>query len=195
MYVLNPLLNESYVKYGNGLTVQIPPIIIRANAAYLNITFGLVENLPGSGPNDTVEIFVKFSTANDPLVLSGRPLQLTAILNFDAGSSSTTKKFIIVGPLLKPLLAINKTVKVRIFNCLSFVLITSIRLARGETHLVYGNRETRRVSRLEAVSSFSLAGIVGQVNTRISAKVASREETRREVRCSLAFPFHYTKET
>ena len=118
MHVLSPLLNESYVKHGNGLIVQLPPTISRPNVTSLSIPFGLVENLPGSSPNDTVEIFLQFRTANEPLLLSGRPLDLTAILNFDAGSDTITKKFLIVGPLLKPLLTINKTVEVRTFGCL-----------------------------------------------------------------------------
>lgn len=118
MYVLTPLLNESYVKRGNGLIVQLPPMISQPNVASLSIPFGLVENLPGSSPNDTVEIFLQFSTANKPLVLSGRPLDLTVILNFDAGSNTITKQFLIVGPLLKPLLTINKTVEVRRLGCL-----------------------------------------------------------------------------
>ena len=82
------------------------------NDASLNVPFGLIENLPGSGPDDTVEIFLKFRTANDSLVLSGRPVRLAAVLKFDAGSDNLTKTFMIVGPLLKPLLSINKTVKV-----------------------------------------------------------------------------------
>lgn len=113
LYVLTPLLSESYVKHGNGLTVQMSPTISRPQNASLNITFGLVENLPGSGTNDTVEIFLKFTTANKSLVLSGRPLYLTAILNFDVGFDEITKKFLIIGPLLKPLLSISKTVEVR----------------------------------------------------------------------------------
>ncbi|CAH3166800.1 unnamed protein product, partial [Porites evermanni] len=110
--VLTPFLNESYVKFGNGFTLMQRPNITFVNHVSLNVAFGLLENLPGSGPNDTVEIFLKFGTANNPLVLSGRPLYLTALLNFDAGSDSSSKKFKIVGPLLKPLLSINKTVKV-----------------------------------------------------------------------------------
>ena len=113
VYVLTPFLNESYVKFGNGFTLMQRPNITFVNHVSLNVAFGLLENLPGSGPNDTVEIFLKFGTANNPLVLSGRPLYLTALLNFDAGSDSSSKKFKIIGPLLKPLLSINKTVKVR----------------------------------------------------------------------------------
>ena len=113
VYVLTPFLNESYVKFGNGFTLMQRPNITFVNHVSLNVAFGLLENLPGSGPNDTVKIFLKFGTANNPLVLSGRPLYLTALLNFDAGSDSSSKKFKIIGPLLKPLLSINKTVKVR----------------------------------------------------------------------------------
>ena len=111
--MLTPFLNESYVKFGNGFTLMQRPNITFVNHVSLNVAFGLLENLPGSGPDDTVEIFLKFGTANNPLVLSGRPLYLTALLNFDAGSDSSSKKFKIIGPLLKPLLSINKTVKVR----------------------------------------------------------------------------------
>ena len=108
-------MSDSYVKYGDGLTLSQIPNITQVNLASLNIAFGSVLNLPGSGPNDTLEIFLKFSTANNPLVLSGRPLRLTAILKFDAGSDASNKEFLIVGPLLKPLLSIVKTVKVRHF--------------------------------------------------------------------------------
>lgn len=116
VYVLSPVLNESYVKLGDGLTVFQSPTItpVDVNKA-LNVALGSVLNLPGSGPNDTIEIFVKFQTANRPLVLSGRPLSLLATLNFDAGSDSSVKKFVIIGPLLKPLLSIIKTVEVRGF--------------------------------------------------------------------------------
>ena len=78
----------------------------------VNVAIGSVSNLPGSGPNDTIEIFLKFQTANRPLVLSGRPLSLLATLNFDAGSDASVKKFLIIGPLLKPLLSIVKTAEV-----------------------------------------------------------------------------------
>lgn len=112
MYALAPILSDSYVKYGNGLSLSQFPNITQANLASLNVDFGSVLNLPGSGPNDTIEIFLKFSTANKPLVLSGRLLRLTAILKFDAGSDAFSKEFLIVGPLLKPLLSIIKTVEV-----------------------------------------------------------------------------------
>lgn len=116
VYALSPVLNESYVKLGDGLTVFQSPTITPVNVnKALIIAFGSVLNLPGSGPNDTIEIFVKFQTANRPLVLSGRPLSLLATLNFDAGSDSSVKKFVIIGPLLKPLLSIIKTVEVRGF--------------------------------------------------------------------------------
>ena len=116
VYVLSPVLNESYVKLGDGLTVFQSPTITPVNVnKALNVALGSVLNLPGSGPNDTIEIFVKFQTANRPLVLSGRPLSLLATLNFDAGSDSSVKKFVIIGPLLKPLLSIIKTVEVRGF--------------------------------------------------------------------------------
>lgn len=109
---LAPVLNESFVKYGNGLTLSLIPSITPVNSATLTIVFGTVSNLPGSGPNDTIEIFLKFNTANKPLILSGRRLYLTVTLNFDAGSSTGVKQFVIVGPLLKPLLSIVKTVEV-----------------------------------------------------------------------------------
>ena len=111
-------MSGSFVKYGDGLTLSQIPNITQVNLASLNIAFGSVLNLPGSGPNDTIEIFLTFSTANNPLVLSGRPLRLTAILKFDAGSDASNKEFLIVGPLLKPLLSIVKNVEVRhLFNC------------------------------------------------------------------------------
>lgn len=113
VFALSPLLNESYVKCGNGLTVQSCPNISRPKENSLEITFGLVENLPGSSPNDTIEIFLKFKTAYEPLVLSGRSVELTALLQFDSGSDVVAKGFLVVGPLLKPLLEINKTVEVR----------------------------------------------------------------------------------
>ena len=102
------------MKHGDGLTLsQLPTITeVSVNEA-LNVAFGTVVNLPGSGPNDTIEIFLKFRTANRPLVLSGRSLSLLATLNFDAGSDSSVKEFVIIGPLLKPLLSIVKTVEVR----------------------------------------------------------------------------------
>ena len=114
VYALSLVLNESYVNYGDGLTLsQLPTITpVNVNEA-VNIAFGSVLNLPGSGPNDTIEIFLKFRTANRPLVLSGRPLSLLATLKFDAGSDVSVKKFLIIGPLLKPLLTIVKTVEVR----------------------------------------------------------------------------------
>ena len=114
VYALSLVLNESYVNYGDGLTLsQLPTITpVNVNEA-VNIAFGSVLNLPGSGPNDTIEIFLKFRTANRPLVLSGRPLSLLATLKFDAGSDAFVKKFLIIGPLLKPLLTIVKTVEVR----------------------------------------------------------------------------------
>lgn len=118
VYTLSPVLNESYVKHGDGLTLsQLPTITpVNGNEA-LNVAFGSVLNLPGSGPNDTIEVFLKFRTANRPLVLSGRPLSLLATLKFDAGSDSSVKKFVIIGPLLKPLLSIVKIVEVRdLFN-------------------------------------------------------------------------------
>lgn len=113
VFSLSPLLNESYIQFGNGLTVQNFPNISHPKENSLEITFGLVENLPGSGPNDTIEIFLKFRTAYEPLVLSGRSLELTALLQFDSGSDVVAKGFLVVGPLLKPLLEINKTVEVR----------------------------------------------------------------------------------
>ena len=114
VYALSPVLNESYVKHGDGLTLsQLPTITpVNVNEA-VKVAFGSVLNLPGSGPNDTIEIFLKFRTANRPLVLSGRPLSLLATLTFDAGSDASVKRFLIIGPLLKPLLTIVKTVEVR----------------------------------------------------------------------------------
>jgi len=114
VYALSPVLSESYVKYGDGLTLsQLPTITpVNVNEALI-VAFGSVLNLPGSGPNDTIEIFLKFRTANQPLLLSGRPLSLLATLNFDAGSDASVKKFVIIGPLLKPLLSIVKTAEVR----------------------------------------------------------------------------------
>ena len=113
VYALSPVLNESYVKHGDGLTLsQLPTITpVNVNEA-VNVAFGSVLNLPGSGPNDTIEIFVKFRTANRPLVLSGRPLILLATLKFDAGSDASVKRFVITGPLLRPLVTIVKTVEV-----------------------------------------------------------------------------------
>ena len=113
VYALSPVLNESYVKHGDGLTLsQLPTITpVNVNEA-VNVAFGSVLNLPGSGPNDTIEIFVKFRTANRPLVLSGRPLILLATLKFDAGSDASVKRFVIIGPLLRPLVTIVKTVEV-----------------------------------------------------------------------------------
>ena len=101
------------MKHGDGLTLsQLPTITpVNVNEA-VNVAFGSVLNLPGSGPNDTIEIFVKFRTANRPLVLSGRPLILLATLKFDAGSDASVKRFVITGPLLKPLVTIVKTVEV-----------------------------------------------------------------------------------
>lgn len=109
VFALVPLLDESYVQLGNGVR---PPNISHPKDSSLEIIFGLLENLPGSGANDTIKIFLKFRTANEPLVLSGRPFDLTAVLNFDAGSDVIAQTFLIVGPLLKPLLFINKTVQV-----------------------------------------------------------------------------------
>ena len=102
------------MKHGDGLTLsQLPTITpVNVNEA-VNVAFGSVLNLPGSGTNDTIEIFLKFRTANRPLVLSGRPLSLLATLKFDAGSDASVKRFLIIGPLLKPLLTIVKTVEVR----------------------------------------------------------------------------------
>ena len=102
------------MKHGDGLTLsQLPTITpVNVNEA-VNVAFGSVLNLPGSGPNDTIEIFLKFRTANRPLVLSGRPLNLLATLMFDSGSDASVKKFVIIGPLLKPLVTIVKTVEVR----------------------------------------------------------------------------------
>ena len=102
------------MKHGDGLTLsQLPTITpVNVNEA-VNVAFGSVLNLPGSGTNDTIEIFLKFRTANRPLVLSGRPLSLLATLTFDAGSDASVKRFLIIGPLLKPLLTIVKTVEVR----------------------------------------------------------------------------------
>ena len=102
------------MKHGDGLTLsQLPTITpVNVNEA-VNVAFGSVLNLPGSGPNDTIEIFVKFRTANRPLVLSGRPLILLATLKFDAGSDASVKRFVIIGPLLRPLVTIVKTVEVR----------------------------------------------------------------------------------
>ena len=101
------------MKHGDGLTLsQLPTITpVNVNEA-VNVAFGSLLNLPGSGPNDTIEIFVKFRTANRPLVLSGRPLILLATLKFDAGSDASVKRFVITGPLLKPLVTIVKTVEV-----------------------------------------------------------------------------------
>ena len=101
------------MKHGDGLTLsQLPTITpVNVNEA-VNVAFGSVLNLPGSGPNDTIEIFVKFRAANRPLVLSGRPLILLATLKFDAGSDASVKRFVITGPLLKPLVTIVKTVEV-----------------------------------------------------------------------------------
>jgi len=139
VYSLSPVLSESYVKLGDGLTVFQSPTITPVNVnKALNIAFGSVLNLPGSGPNDTIEIFVKFQTANRPLVLSGRPLSLLATLNFDAGSDFSVKKFVIIGPLLKPLLSIIKTVEVR-----GFVFFFSIQLeGRTSFFLFLANDET-----------------------------------------------------
>lgn len=109
---LSPILGDSFVKYGNGLTLSLIPVITPANPTTLTIPLGTVQNLPGSGSNDTIEIFLKFNTANRPLILSGRRLYLTVKLNFDAGSDSGVKQFVIVGPLVKPLLSIVKTVEV-----------------------------------------------------------------------------------
>ena len=115
VYALDPILSDSFVKHGDGLTLSQIPNIAVVNPASLNVAFGSVLNLPGSGSNDTIEIFLKFNTANKPLVLSGRPLHLTALLKFDAGSDASRKQFVIVGPLLKPLLSIIKTVEVNVF--------------------------------------------------------------------------------
>lgn len=123
VFALTPLLNESYIQFGNGLTVQIFPNITRPKENSLEITFGLVENLPGSGPNDTIEIFLKFRTAYEPLVLSGRSLELTALYQFDSGSDVVAKGFLVVGPLLKPLLEINKTVEVRFLFLIALVTL------------------------------------------------------------------------
>ena len=113
VYALSVVLNDSYVKHGNGLTLSQAPTITPVNVNEgVNVAIGSVSNLPGSGPNDTIEIFLKFQTANRPLVLSGRPLSLLATLNFDAGSDASVKKFLIIGPLLKPLLSIVKTAEV-----------------------------------------------------------------------------------
>ena len=101
------------MKHGDGLTLsQLPTITpVNVNEA-VNVAFGSVLNLPGSGLNDTIEIFVTFRTANRPLVLSGRPLILLATLKFDAGSDASVKRFVIIGPLLRPLVTIVKTVEV-----------------------------------------------------------------------------------
>ena len=102
------------MKHGDGLTLSQSPTITPVNVnEAVNVAFGSVLNLPGSGPNDTIEIFLKFRTANRPLVLSGRPLSLLATLMFDSGSDASVKKFVIIGPLLKPLVTIVKTVEVR----------------------------------------------------------------------------------
>ena len=107
-------MNESYVKHGDGLTLSQLPTLTSVNVnEAVNVAFGSVLNLPGSGPKDTIQIFLKFRTANRPLVLSGRPLSLLATLKFDAGSDASVKRFLIIGPLLKPLLTIVKTVEVR----------------------------------------------------------------------------------
>ena len=109
---LSPALSDSFVKYGDGLTLSLIPSITLLNPTTLTIAFGTVQNLPGSGSNDTVEIFLKFNTANRPLILSGRRLYLAVKLNFDAGSDNGVKQFVIIGPLVKPLLSIVKTVEV-----------------------------------------------------------------------------------
>ena len=111
------------MQLGSGLRVRAspkPPNISHPSASSLEIIFGLVENLPDSGPNDTIEIYLKFRAANNPLVLSGRSLDLTAVLNFDTGSDVITKAFRIIGPLLKPLLSIFKTVNVSL--CYRYIL-------------------------------------------------------------------------
>ena len=70
------------MKHGDGLTLSQLLIITPVNVnEAVNVAFGSVLNLPGSGPNDTIEIFLKFRTANRPLVLSERPLSLFVTLN------------------------------------------------------------------------------------------------------------------
>ena len=111
VYALVPMLNSSFVKYDDGVTV---PNITLVNQGSLKMAFGVVQNLPGLASSGIIEIFLKFKVSNNPLVLSGRSLALAAILNFDAGSDVTTRQFAIVGPSVKPFLTIVKSVKVTV---------------------------------------------------------------------------------
>ena len=99
---------------GSGLVASAPNIT-RPNVTTLLIDLGLVQNLPGSGGPDTIEVLLKFQTSNSPLILSGRQLAAVISVNYDGGSQASPMAFMVVGPLLKPLLAILKSVKVRRF--------------------------------------------------------------------------------
>ena len=111
---MEPLLNLSSVVVGSGLvTFGGPFSVLPVNDTTLQINFGIIQNLPGaSNEDDSIELFVKFKTANKPLILSGRRQFLKAMIIYSGGSQVAVKEFMIVGPLVKPLLTILKRTEV-----------------------------------------------------------------------------------
>lgn len=90
------------------------PNITRPNSTTLVIDFGSVQK--AATPLQWFEgitMYLKFRSANLPLVLSGRTFVLTALLNYTGGGRTLLVPFTVIGPLVKPLLVITKSVQVR----------------------------------------------------------------------------------
>ncbi|XP_031561262.1 uncharacterized protein LOC116297218 [Actinia tenebrosa] len=114
--VVRPLLNESSTStdVNSNLTMTSPsPNITRPNTTTLKIDFGSVQKAPTPLQSfEGITIYLKFRSAYLPLVLSGRDFVLTALLNYTGGELNLPVPFTIIGPLVKPLLVITKSVQV-----------------------------------------------------------------------------------
>ena len=123
--VLEPLLNQSTIAQDVNSTLLISnptPNITRINGSTLEIIFGFVQNPPTPRRSyQVLTILLKFKIAALPLVLSGRDLVVVGFVRFTGGQSIVNGLFKVIGPLIKPLLTIRKSVKVT--NCFLSVIL------------------------------------------------------------------------
>jgi len=115
IHVLQPLTNQTTITSDPKLNITHPsPSVNIINGTILDINFGYVQNYPT--PLRTyrdIEIILKFKSQPQPLILSGRGFIVTGEVLFGNDQRLVLfQLFNIVGPLLKPLLEISKTVKV-----------------------------------------------------------------------------------
>lgn len=104
----------SVVTVGSGLNTSGGPFqIVLVNSSALLVYFGTIQNLPGSpSKDDYIEMFLRFKTANEALILSGRQQFINVAMVFPGVSQAAVKEFMISGPLVKPLLSIVKRIGV-----------------------------------------------------------------------------------